>query len=381
MVTHKQIFSISIVKNEMDIIESFVRYNTNIFDGMIILDNCSTDNTVKILKLLKNEGLPLFIFEDEEQEFQQFTKRNQLLLKAVNEFKANIIVPLDADEFIICTNKGNPRKILEKIGSNTYGLVKWRTYVPDFNKNKNKQFIPDKITLARDEDLERFYKVIIPRELVIDYDARLSTGSHDLIYEQKHENLIKRVICPSLRISHFPIRSKEQLFSKIVVGWINELERLDRHEGDSFHWQKIFNKLKENEVPEDEEVVTFAKEFALECDGAQVNMQEDPIDLTFCKDVDIKYTNNKIKPIANLLETCEWLSLSHLNLKKEKIKEEQRLKIQIKNLSSEINEMYAERMKEEKVLKSKIEAYKNSTSWTVTAPLRKFVSLIKKTLN
>ena len=39
MNTNKKIFSISMVKNEMDIIESFVRYNANIFDGMIILDN------------------------------------------------------------------------------------------------------------------------------------------------------------------------------------------------------------------------------------------------------------------------------------------------------------------------------------------------------
>jgi glycosyltransferase involved in cell wall biosynthesis len=379
-VRDKQIFSISMVKNEMDIIESFVRYNANIFDGMIILDNCSTDDTVKILKLLKNEGLPLFIFEDEEQEFQQFIKRNQLLLKAVNEFKADIVVPLDADEFIICTNKGNPRKILEKMGSNIYGLVKWKTYVPDFNKNNNKQFIPDKITLVRDEDLERFYKVIIPKELVIDYDARLATGSHNLIFDHKYENLIEHVICPSLRIAHFPIRSKEQLFSKIVVGWINELQWLDRQEGDSSHWQIIFNKIKENEVVEDEEVVTFAKEYALFYDSPQVNMHEDPIDLTFCNDIDIKYSNKKIKPIANLLETCEWLSISHLNLKKEKIKEEQQLKIQIENLSSEMNELYARRMKAENILKSEIEAYKNSTSWTVTAPLRKFVSLIKKTL-
>ena len=93
---------------------------------------------VKILKLLKNEGLPLFIFEDEEQGISiNSIKRNQLLLKAINEFKADIIVPLDADEFIISTNKGNPRKIIEKIGSNILCLVKWKTYIPDFNKNNN----------------------------------------------------------------------------------------------------------------------------------------------------------------------------------------------------------------------------------------------------
>jgi len=41
----------------MDIIESFIRYNLNILDGMIILDNGSTDNTLTILKNLKKEKM------------------------------------------------------------------------------------------------------------------------------------------------------------------------------------------------------------------------------------------------------------------------------------------------------------------------------------
>lgn len=376
MVKDKQIFSISMVKNEMDIIESFVRYNANIFDGMIILDNGSTDNTLKILQLLKSEGLPLYIFEDEEQEFEQFTKRNQLLLKAFNEFEADIIVPLDADEFIISKDKGNPRKIIEKIESNTFGMVKWKTYVPDFNNDKNKKFIPKNIILARDESLERYYKVIIPKELVKNYEAKLSTGSHNLLYDKKYENRIKRVICPNLRIAHFPIRSKEQTFSKIVVGWINDLHRLDRRVNDSFHWQKIFNKLKENEEISNEDVVNFAKEFALKDDISQINLQDDPIDLTFCKNIDIKYTNTKINPMSNLLEACEWLSLSYLNLKNEKL-EEEKLKIKIENLSLEIDKL----KREKNLLKSKIEKYKNSTSWIVTSPIRKLIHIIKNLIN
>ena len=59
MSTKKQIFSISMVKNEIDVIESFVRYHINIFEGMIFLDDGSTDKTVKILNFLKKEGLPI----------------------------------------------------------------------------------------------------------------------------------------------------------------------------------------------------------------------------------------------------------------------------------------------------------------------------------
>lgn len=356
----KKIFSITMVKNEADIIESFVRYNVNIFDGMIILDNGSTDTTLKILKLLKSEGLPLFLYEDENKEFDQYNTRNKLLLKAVNEFEADIIVPLDADEFLISTNHKNPRKILEKIKSNTFGIVKWKTYVPDLFENLNKKFIPAKITLARDESFEEFYKVIIPKELVKDYNVRLSLGSHEVNYDQKYENSIKGVQYPNLRICHFPIRSKEQMFSKIVIGWINELHRIDREINESFHWQKIFDIIKEDEEINIEDVVNFAKEYAIfskeytiNGNVSQIHLYRDPIDTTFCKDLDIIYTNDKVKPISNLLACFEDLSLSHVDFK-------------IKSINNE------------KRLNEKINNYQNSLSWKITSPLRKISILIRK---
>ena len=50
---------------------------------------------------------------------------------------------------------------------------------------------------------------------------KLNFGNHDLIYEQKFGNIIKSVLNSDLTIAHFPIRSKEQTLSKIIVGWIN----------------------------------------------------------------------------------------------------------------------------------------------------------------
>ena len=361
------------VKNEMDIIESFVRYNANIFDGMIILDNCSSDTTFKILKLLENEGLPLFIFKDKDIEYNQAVKMNQLLLKAVNEFEADIIVPLDADEFLISSNNGNPRKILEKIEFSTISLVKWKTYVPNFDKTKNKKFIPAKMTFAR-EDNGEMYKVIIPRNLVKNYAVELIKGNHDLRYNQKYDASIKRIFNEDLRIAHFPIRSKEQALSKISIGWINALCDIKRAEGDSWHLQKMFEKLKENGKLKDEDIIHFAKVYSSHTEVKEIRVNEDHIDLTFCKNITIKYTNDKINPIVDLLEHCEELSLAHLSLKKKALAEEMRSKIQIENLKKE-------KFAEEQRLKSKIEEYKNSTSWIITSPLRKIGNVIRNLLN
>ena len=46
-----KIYSISRIKNEEDIIESFIRYHLNFLDGMIIIEDYSNDETYNILHL------------------------------------------------------------------------------------------------------------------------------------------------------------------------------------------------------------------------------------------------------------------------------------------------------------------------------------------
>lgn len=349
-----KIVSISMVKNEMDIIESFVRYNVNILDCMLILDNGSTDDTIQILKSLQKEGLPIYIFEDENKEYDQISHTNKLLKKAVYEFKASIVIPLDADEFIISSKKGNPRSLIEKIDNNTFFYSKWKTYVPTFMNND--KFLPLNITFSRDDELDEFYKVIIPAELVKNYDVRVSMGNHDLVYDNKYENNIEGIFNENLRIAHFPIRSKEQVVSKVLVGWLNALCSLERPEGACFQWKELYDQIKENKEIQNKDVTSFAKEYALTNKKRIINLNNDPMDLSFCKNIELKYTNSNINPLANFLENCEWLSRSYLNLKKEKVIEEQ-------NLINSIQE------------------YERSKSWIMTSPLRKISRKTKSLLN
>ena len=58
-----RIIAISMVKNEADIIESMVRYTLNYADYLLIKEHNSTDDTRKILELLKEEGLALEIYD------------------------------------------------------------------------------------------------------------------------------------------------------------------------------------------------------------------------------------------------------------------------------------------------------------------------------
>ncbi|MDP1552202.1 MAG: glycosyltransferase family 2 protein [Methanobacteriaceae archaeon] len=334
----KTIFSISMAKNEMDIIESFVRYNSNILDGMIILDNGSTDDTLKILKQLQKEGLLIIILEDEDREFNQAFKMNKLLIKAVEEFNADIIVPLDADEFLISTTGENPRHILEKIEPHSFYHVPWKTYVPNFGQNELKKFMPSKITFVR-ENAEEMNKVILTGELVKDFSAELSKGNHRLVYKKKYENDIKQILNSGIQVAHFPIRSKTQGMLKISIGWLNTVCDVNRTKYQSWHRQQMFNELKRTGNLENEDIATLAKIYSTTTKLEKITTKEDPMDLSFCKNIEIKYTPDTINFLPDLLETCERISLDYLNCKKEYIEEKKRLAEKVHKLNSRVIKM------------------------------------------
>ena len=70
-----KIVSVSMVKNEADVIESFVRHACTFVDEMYICDHKSTDGTLEILKSLQSEGLPIKIssYDSEDHAQVKFT--------------------------------------------------------------------------------------------------------------------------------------------------------------------------------------------------------------------------------------------------------------------------------------------------------------------
>jgi hypothetical protein len=201
------------------------------------------------------------------------------------------------------------------------------------------------------------------------FNVKIAKGSHNLKYDPQFENKLKREIITDLQMAHFPIRSKEQTISKISVGWINNLSSIESKENQSWHWQNIFNHLKENEKIEDDDIVNFAKTYALENEKTNVKIEEEPIDLSFCENIEIKYTNEKVNSLANLLGACESLSMNNLDLKLDKLE-----------LEMKYSKLKEDKFIKEKQLKDKIEEYKNSNSWIITAPIRKLIGSCKRAL-
>ncbi|MEW9669196.1 glycosyltransferase family 2 protein [Ammoniphilus sp. 3BR4] len=306
----KKAFSITMVKNEADIIESFVRYHLNIFDRMVILDNGSTDCTLTILNNLKAEGLPIDVLVD-NFEYLQAEKTTSLMYSTYREYKPDLIFPLDVDEFLIlANNKEHPRKIIDKLDLETIYYLERVNYIPSVNDNYNELFVPKRIThsLGRCDG----FKVVVTKGVLNKYSPSISKGNHNLIFKNKREHPKIERPFGALKIAHFIVRSPEQMKSKVILGWLNNLAAYNRKKGNSVHLEKWFNRIKANPNIGIYELLGSPKKV-------------EPIDLSFCKPIHINYTNhNDVNLFRNLLLFSELLAAEYAKVRKKLIDLEKR---------------------------------------------------------
>src|ERR1700743_614604 len=94
------LIGITKVLNEDDIVEAFIRHHATMVDHHLILDNGSTDETLSILKALKDEGLNLSVFQNRCTFFNEAAYNTELFKHARNVLGADWAIFLDTDEFI-----------------------------------------------------------------------------------------------------------------------------------------------------------------------------------------------------------------------------------------------------------------------------------------
>jgi hypothetical protein len=320
-VNKRKVFSITMVINEEDIIESFVRYHTNILDGMVIWDIGSADNTPYILSELEKEGLPIYIFRESAADTIDCERIPKLLQYALEKFDPDFIFLLDPDEFLFSSKDNHPRSVIDSLDLNKVYYVKSITYVPQDTDDNNERFIPKKIHHASSEEFEKYYKVALSKDIIIKHHLRFTKGNHDIQSMKNTNGMILKENSTDLRIAHFPIRSSEQIMSKVMIGWINNLSRSDRNPGEAFHWELFYNKIKKDRDLFKKNFPEIVTEYLFDDDQDSLNLILRPLDLLFCKDISLKYTDSKgTDPIRNLLENCEILALKHAKLEKQLLK-------------------------------------------------------------
>jgi hypothetical protein len=202
----------STVKNEADIIEAFVRHNLAFVDRLVVLDNGSTDGTLAILRQLEREPLAIDVVEDPSPGKYQSQRMTRLMREhAIGRFRADWILPLDADEFLILPDD-QPLIPPEADGRAVLQMF-WRVHVPHESDDHGEL---NPVLRLRHRCVERssISKAMIPGALAAAPDAMLPQGSHELwivgtaVPARPH---------PTAMLAHFPVRSSGQFLAKVIV--------------------------------------------------------------------------------------------------------------------------------------------------------------------
>ena len=264
--------TISWVRNEADIIETFVRHYAAHAKRMIIILHRSEDNTREILDALQREGIPLDIRTDERIAHEQGEALSQLMLELAEEEPEAWVLPLDADEFLGSTN-GSVRESFQTLPQGAH-LLPWRTYVPTPMDSAAESNILKRITHRRKDEIVPYSKVFF--QAIVGKTARLTLGSHQLLDRLTSEP-IQAEKTEELFLAHFPIRSEQQLRTKILGGWMRHLANLNSKKGEAYQWEDLFERAKDLRPIAREELHAIALRYTLFPESPSPELTKDPL--------------------------------------------------------------------------------------------------------
>ena len=230
------------VKNEADVIEAFVRHNLSYMDALVVVDNDSVDDTRRILVELQREGLPVILFDDPIVGHFQAEIVTAAYRKVVPKFKPRFVFLLDADEFIVAPSRDALYAQLRALRPGTQAQYCWRTYIPAPTGPEGDAADPLRSITHRKAQEHSWWKPIIVTKPKIDMKVRIKQGNHGATHAGRP---LRKAKLRDVTIAHFPVRSVDQFTSKILVGWIANLER-NRYRLDlahAIHWKVVYERI------------------------------------------------------------------------------------------------------------------------------------------
>ncbi len=236
-----RILVVTMVRNECDIIEAFVRHHAAIADRIWVLLHASSDTTAAILERLAGEGLPVTVERDDAPALAKEARFNALIDRALVADPAEYILPLDADEFVLPADRGALLRELAALPAGGALMVPWRTYLPHRDDDPGEPNPLRRLSHRRRSEPKPIAKAFVPRASFRRPEIALVDGQHALSH--RDGAAIAHVEARALVLAHFPIRSPEQFVTKIVIGWLARRLSPDRIADHSAEWRRWYERL------------------------------------------------------------------------------------------------------------------------------------------
>ena len=233
-----KIAGISMVRNEGDVIEAFVRHHAEVVDQLVIVDHRSADGTDEILAELAAEGLPLKVYAEQSLVQRQNVVMTRLMREAATAGGADWVLPLDADEFLVGSGT-KAQDALAALPAERPHAVDMLPYVPTSEDPPDELNVLRRIRHRRELEQDTWTrKVLVPGRWAGDSRYALMQGNHVLIEGMK---VVPAAPTDQLALAHFPVRSADQVARKVLGGWPAHVARPDRDPAGAFQWKRAFD--------------------------------------------------------------------------------------------------------------------------------------------
>jgi glycosyltransferase involved in cell wall biosynthesis len=154
--------AICMIRNEQDIIEPFLRHTSPLVDLIVVLDNCSTDNSRSIVTETARELGNIVITDLPDRGYNQSETMTKALQHVQSVVFADFVFFLDADEFLSVDNRATLVKAVADIPPGSVGLMPWKTFVPDAAMSERKFIDPlERLKFRRKREKPQYYKAIL----------------------------------------------------------------------------------------------------------------------------------------------------------------------------------------------------------------------------
>jgi Glycosyl transferase family 2 len=247
------VISVIRARNEADVLEATVRHCLQFSSLAIVSLHRCLDNSRQVLDALKQEGLQIQFTEDSGLLHEQTASMSEMISKAA-ELGADWILPLDADEFLV----GDVQNRLSEAEPLVPLAVPWKTYVPLPSEDPAEPNVLKRICHRRKVEQPLWTKVIVPGIVCRERGCSLSFGNHSVV--DWHGQPIPSELV-QLSMAHFPIRSMQQVCTKVFGGWPSNVAFPERRAGSTFQWKALYETLKAND-PVSLDLTRIALEYA-----------------------------------------------------------------------------------------------------------------------
>ncbi len=227
---------ISGIKNESDIIESFVRHNSKFIDDFYFIDD-SVDQTRKILSLLSAEGFSIHLVHIDTRDYSQSQVNTRATLLINKQKEYDYIFYLDGDEILYYPDKDS---FVNRITNSTVasvGLVRALDFVANGKSYFDSQN-PLKECFVEAAQRNPVQKVFINGK--ISDKVIIGDGQHQAFdYEGKPYEYYET----NVPIAHFPVRTLEQWTSRVITNYCNVISKREKGPGYGSHVLQQFQDL------------------------------------------------------------------------------------------------------------------------------------------